>query len=173
MTIGVTIGATLGVTIGVEAIVVTRVTFGVTITKVAFGVKSVTLKVADGVSIGAQAMAVFAVTVGVSIGEKNRTRFKIIKKLTMKKKCRIPCGPLHYVIMKFNLQCMNRWHRLTCIGNYKIISVFPTRLGSKKLDRLMVRYGKVLLKSVCLERRLVFDPNGATSKQTTVRNKLL
>jgi hypothetical protein len=44
---GVTIGATLGVTIGVDAIVGTRVTFEVSNTVAAFGVKSVILKVAD------------------------------------------------------------------------------------------------------------------------------
>ncbi len=85
VTIGVTIKATLGVTIGVESIVGTTVTFGVTNAQVAFGVSSVTLKVAEGVSIGVQAMAVNAVTIGVSIGEKNVTRVKILKKLTMKK----------------------------------------------------------------------------------------
>jgi hypothetical protein len=52
VTIGVTIGATLGVTIGVEIIVGTSVAFGVTNAELAFGVKSVTLKVAEGVSIG-------------------------------------------------------------------------------------------------------------------------
>ena len=85
MTNGVTIGATLRVTIGVEAIVGTRVTFGVTNTEVVFGVKSVTHIVADGVSIRVHALTVFAVTIGVSIREKNRTRVKILKKLTMKK----------------------------------------------------------------------------------------
>ena len=49
---GATIGATLGVTIGVEAIVGTSVAFGVTNAEDAFGVKSVTLKVAEGVNIG-------------------------------------------------------------------------------------------------------------------------
>ena len=68
MTIGVTIGATLGVTIGVEAIVGTSVAFGVTNAEVAFGVKSVTLKVAEGASIGVLAVAVNAVTIGFSIG---------------------------------------------------------------------------------------------------------
>jgi hypothetical protein len=68
-----------------EALVGKSVTFGVTNAEVAFGVKSVTLKVANGVSTGLLAMVVIAVTIGVSIGEKNRTRVKIIKKLTMKR----------------------------------------------------------------------------------------
>ncbi len=56
-----------------------------------------------------------------------------------------------------------------CIGNCRIISIFPARLGSKmngieKKEGLMVRYVKARLKSVRLERRLVFDPNDATSK---------
>ena len=117
MTNGVTIRETHGVTIGVEAIVGRSVTFGVTNAEVAFGVKSVTLIVADGVSNGVHALAVFAVTIGV----------KNPKKKTMKRKCRIPCGPLYYVIVKFNLQCMNRWRRLTCIGNCRIVCIFPTR----------------------------------------------
>ncbi len=68
VTIGVTIEATLRVTIGVEAIVGTSIAFGVTNAEVAFGVKSVTLKVAEGVGIGVLALAVNAVTIGVSIG---------------------------------------------------------------------------------------------------------
>ena len=76
MNIGVVIGATLGVTIGVKAIVGTSVTFGVTNAKVAFGVKSCTLKVAEGVNIGVQAVAINAVTIGVSIGEKIEQELK-------------------------------------------------------------------------------------------------
>ena len=84
MTNGVTIGATLGVTIGVEAIVGTRVTLGVTNVEAAFGVKSVILKVADSDSSDVLSLVDIAVSIGVSIGEKNRTRVKILEKITMK-----------------------------------------------------------------------------------------
>ena len=68
MTSGVTLGAALEATMGVDAIVGTRVAFGVKNAEVAFGVKSDTLKVATGVNIGVLASAVIAVTIGVSIG---------------------------------------------------------------------------------------------------------
>ena len=101
-----TIGATLGVTIGVEAIVVTSVTFGVTIAEVAFGVKSVTLGVAVGVTIGVLAMAVNGVTFEVSNGKKKKSlcpkNYKNIEKF------RIPFGPLQYVNVKFDLH----WYEL-------------------------------------------------------------
>ena len=116
MTNGVTIVVTLGVTIGVEAIVGTRVTFEVTNAEAAFGVKSVILGVADSVSSGVPLWVVIAVSIGVSIGEKNRTIVKMIKKISNEEKCRKPRDPLQYVIMKFNLQCMNRWRRLTVPG---------------------------------------------------------
>ena len=76
MTNGVTIGASLGFAIGVEAIVVTSVTFEVTIAEVAFGVKSATLKVAIVVTIGVLTMVVFAVTIRFSIGGKIQEELK-------------------------------------------------------------------------------------------------
>ncbi len=116
MTNGVTIGATLGVTIGVEAFADTRVTLGVTNAEAAFGVKSVILGIGDSVSSGVLLWVVIAVSIGVSIAEKNRTIVKMIKKPNNEEKCRKPRDPLQYVIMKLNLQCMNRWRRLTLSG---------------------------------------------------------
>ena len=60
-----------------------------------------------------------------------------------------------------------------CSGNYRIISIFPARVGSKmigieKEEGLMVRYVEVRLMSVRLERRLI--QAARLPKQSKVRD---